>query len=49
MGMPKSKNKSGLGNALMNDLLGKKKGNSRYRAGITRKNHITGEEVSLEE
>lgn len=46
MGMPKSKKSVGLGNALMNDRFGNGKGKDQYRAGITRKNHATGEEVS---
>ncbi|CAK7202381.1 hypothetical protein SEUCBS139899_005104 [Sporothrix eucalyptigena] len=44
MGRPKSKDKSGLGNALMNDLFGNGKGKHQYRTGVTRKNHQTGEE-----
>ncbi|KAL1895191.1 hypothetical protein Sste5346_005336 [Sporothrix stenoceras] len=44
MGMPKSKKTVGLGNALMNDRFGNGKGKDQYRAGITRKNHATGED-----
>ena len=47
MGLPTSKKKAGLGNALMNDRLGKNGGDRRRgtEQGITRTAHNTGETV----